>query len=170
MNNSRQPQTLLAVETTVRSSGWAVFRDGEIAATGTIALRSSGPVGFQARIAHLIKNLDRLAETWAVQAVALGQPTRVGSRTSSLVQLDSALSRWRHDRPWTCHCYTAPQVKAALTGNPHASRGVVSHLVMTHFGLIGQQKTHYEWAALAIGHHHLTTHPISPKVPKSPNI
>ena len=104
MNNSRQPQTLLAVETTVRSSGWAVFQGGEIAATGIIALRSSGPVGFQARIAHLIKNLDRLVETWAVQAVALGQPTRVGSRTSSLVQLDSALSRWGRDHSWTCDC------------------------------------------------------------------
>lgn len=147
--------TLIALDAGVRETGWAVFCNGQIEATGTIAVRSRHRVDASVRVAHLIESLDSLMDRWNPDAVACSQPTGIGWKVPALVLLDEALAEWSTGHRLGLYSYTAQEVRTAVAGHPNASRGDLGYAVMMRFGLIGLSKTTHEWEAIAIGGYHL---------------
>ena len=147
---------LLALDAGVRETGWAVFRNGVIQATGTIKLISSRRIDAQVRVNHLVECLDDLVARWQPHEVACCQPTGIGWRMPALDLLDAALARWSARHRLCLYAYTAQEVRTAVAGHPNASRGDLGYALMTRFGLNGQGKTTHEWEAIAVGGYHLS--------------
>lgn len=145
----------MALDAGVRETGWAVFSDGQIEATGTIAVRSRHRIDASVRVAHLIEALDDLMTRWKPDAVACSQPTGIGWKVPALQLLDTSLAEWSEGHRLCLYSYTAQEVRTAVAGHPNASRGDLGYAVMMRFGLIGQSKTTHEWEAIAIGGYHL---------------
>ena len=51
--------------------------------------------------------------------------------------------------------YTIQEVRAAVAGQPNASRDALCYAVMRRMGLIGQSRATAEWEAIAVGYYHL---------------
>lgn len=156
MSQGSQAAVLLALDAGVRETGWAVFREGAIEATGVIKLGSRHRIDAHVRVDHLVQCLDDLVGRWEPVAVACCQPTGIGWRVPALELLDSALAEWSR-RHWLClYAYTSQEVRTAVAGHPNASRGDLGYAVMMRFGLIGHSKTTHEWEAIAVGDYHLS--------------
>lgn len=163
MSRASESTVLLALDAGVRETGWAVFKDGNIEATGFVKISSRHRIDAADRVRHLIRCLDELVEKWRPGAVACCQPTGIGWRVPALELLDSALADWSR-RHWLClYSYTAQEVRSAVAGHPNASRGDLGYAVMMRFGLIGHSKTTHEWEAIAVGGHHLSRWPAGPE-------
>ena len=154
MSQTNPPITVIGLDAGVRETGWAVFSQGEIRATGSIALRSRHRIDASTRVEHLVDALDQLVAEWQPEAVACCQPTGIGWKIPALELLDAALSDWSTRHQLCLYSYTAQEVRTAVAGHPNASRGDLSHAVMVRFGLIGQSRTTHEWEAIAIGEYH----------------
>jgi len=154
MSQVGKSAVVLALDAGVRETGWAVFKDGHIEATGFIKVSSRHRIDAADRVKHLVRCLDQLVEQWDPDEVACCQPTGIGWRVPALELLDAALSDWSR-RHWLClYAYTAQEVRTAVAGHPNASRGDLGYAVMMRFGLIGQSKTTHEWEAIAVGDYH----------------
>lgn len=70
-------------------------------------------------------------------------------------QLEEALSGWAAGLGLPLTDYTAPEVRAAVAGQPNASKDALGYAVMLYLGLIGQSRATAEWEAIAVGCHHL---------------
>ena len=75
MMASANPPVLLALDTGVRETGWAVFQDGQVVESGVAGLKSRRKVEPKVRISHLIASLSELADRWQPQAVAFAEST-----------------------------------------------------------------------------------------------
>jgi Holliday junction resolvasome RuvABC endonuclease subunit len=156
MSHASKGIVLLALDTGVRETGWAVFKDGNIEATGFIKVSSRHRIDAADRVKHLVKCLDDLVEQWDPATVACCQPTGIGWRVPALELLDSALADWSRRHWLGLYAYSAQEVRTAVAGHPNASRGDLGYAVMVRFGLIGHSKTTHEWEAIAVGDYHLS--------------
>jgi Holliday junction resolvasome RuvABC endonuclease subunit len=159
MNRSVNEMVLLAVDAGVRETGWAIFRNGRVEATGAIKVPSRRRIDAEVRVKHLVKCLDDLVAQWDPAVVACCQPSGIGWRVPALELLDVALSNWSGRHRLCLYTYTSQEVRVAVAGHPNASRGDLGHAVMMRFGLIGQSKTTHEWEAIAVGNYHLRRWP-----------
>jgi Holliday junction resolvasome RuvABC endonuclease subunit len=150
---------LLALDTGVRETGWAVFQNGQVNITGVVAVPSRRRMNAALRVEHLITSLDELVAQWRPDVVACCQPSGIGWRVPALELLDSALANWSRRHQLCLYAYTPQEVRTAIAGHPNASRDQLGYAVMVQFGLIGQSKTTHEWEAIAVGHYHLTRRP-----------
>jgi Holliday junction resolvasome RuvABC endonuclease subunit len=151
-----QGRILLALDTGIRETGWAVFHNGRVEATGAIAVPRRRGMSAAVKVEHLIKSLDGLAKQWQPDAVACCQPSGIGWRMTALELLDAALADWSHRHRLCLYAYTPQEVRTAIAGHPNVPRDQMGYAVMVRFGLIGQSKTTQEWEAIAVGHYHLT--------------
>ena len=147
---------LLALDAGVRETGWAVFKDGEVAESGITGLSTRRKLEPYVRVSHLIESLDELAGQWSPQAVALCQPSGINWPMPALDLLVSSLTTWASARGLPQFSYTAQEVRAAIAGHPNASRDQLGYAIMLLLGLIGQGRSTHEWEAIAVGHYHLT--------------
>ncbi|MDA1128494.1 MAG: crossover junction endodeoxyribonuclease RuvC [Chloroflexi bacterium] len=147
---------LLALDASVRETGWAVFRDGEVAASGVTGLKTRSKVGPDVRIAHLIESLTELAGEWLPQVMVLSQPSGINWPVPALDLLLASLTAWSSERRLPQFSYTAQEVRTAIAGHPNASRDQLGYAIMLLLGLIGQGRSTHEWEAIAVGHYHLT--------------
>jgi Holliday junction resolvasome RuvABC endonuclease subunit len=162
MSVPSQVKILLALDTGVRETGWAVFQNGQVKATGAVAVPSRRRMNAASRVEHLIKSLDELVAQWQPDVVACCQPSGIGWRVPALELLDAALADWSRRHELCLYAYTPQQVRTAVAGHPNASRDQLGYAVMVRFGLIGQSKTTQEWEAIAVGYFHLTRWPAGP--------
>jgi Holliday junction resolvasome RuvABC endonuclease subunit len=156
MNTPSQTRRLLALDTGIRETGWAVFQNGRLKATGAVAIPSRRRTNAALRMEHLIKSLDELAGQWQPDVVACCQPSGIGWRVPALELLDAALADWSRRHQLCLYAYTPQEVRTAVAGHPNASRDQLGYAVMAQFGPIGQSKTTREWEAIAVGYYHLT--------------
>ncbi len=149
-------QVLLALDAGVRETGWAVFKHGEVAASGVTGLSTRRRLEPEVRVSHLIESLDVLAGQWNPQVMALCQPSGINWPVPALDLLLSSLARWSSERGLPQFSYTAQEVRTAIAGHPNASRDQLGYAIMLLLGLIGQGRSTHEWEAIAVGHYHLT--------------
>ncbi len=123
MTASANPPGLLALDTGVRETGWAVFQDGQVVESGVAGLKSRRKVEPKVRISHLIASLSELADRWQPQAVAFSQPSGINWEVPALDLLVSSLAGWSSERGLKQHSYPAQEVRAAIAGHPNASPG-----------------------------------------------
>lgn len=159
MSQTNKGEVLLALDAGVRETGWAVFKDRKIEATGLVKVSSRHSIDAADRVRHLVKCLDRLVEQWDPDSVACCQPTGIGWRVPALELLDAALADWSRRHWFGLYAYTAQEVRTAVAGHPNASRGDLGYAVMMRFGLIGESKTTHEWEAIAVGDYHFSRWP-----------
>lgn len=153
---------LLALDAGVRETGWAVFKDGEVAASGITGLSIRRRLEPQVRVTHLIESLSELASQWSPVAVALCQPSGINWPVPALDLLLLSLGQWSTERGLPQFSYTAQEVRTAIAGHPNASKDQLGYAIMLLLGLIGQGRTTHEWEAIAVGHYHLTRTTRSP--------
>ena len=147
---------LLALDAGVRETGWAVFMDGDVAASGVAGLKIRRKLEPEVRVSHLTGSLNELADRWSPQAVALCQPSGINWPVPALDLLVSSLTGWSSERGLPLFSYTAQEVRTAVAGHPNASRDQLGYAIMLLLGLIGQGRSTHEWEAIAVGHYHLT--------------
>ena len=149
------PGVLLALDAGLRETGWAVFMDGEVTASGITGLKTRRKLEPEVRVSHLIESLNELASQWHPQAMALCQPSGINWPMPALDLLLSSLSTWSSERGLPQFSYTAQEVRTAIAGHPNASRDQLGYAIMLLLGLIGQGRSTHEWEAIAVGHYHL---------------
>ncbi len=147
---------LLALDAGVRETGWAVFKDGELAESGITGLSTRRRLEPQVRVTHLIESL------WNPVAVALCQPSGINWPMPALDLLLLSLGQWSVERDLPQFSYTAQEVRTAIAGHPNASKDQLGYAIMLLLGLIGQGRTTHEWEAIAVGHYHLSRTTMSP--------
>ena len=147
---------LLALDAGVRETGWAVFKDGNVAASGVAGLSTRRKVEPEIRVLHLIESLNELVGQWKPESVALCLPSGINWQVPALDLLVSSLTRWTSEHGLAQFSYTAQEVRTAIAGHPNASRDQLGYATMLLLGLIGQGRSTHEWEAIAVGHHHLT--------------
>jgi Holliday junction resolvasome RuvABC endonuclease subunit len=161
------PHALLALYPGLRQTGWAVFAprhdrrrddrqdDPPVAASGVIALKTRRKVEPTERIAYQLEALNGITAQWrpgcAVRSEAGGMNWRVPGRD----QLEQALLGWTDSTGLPLIVYAAPEVRAAVAGQPNASKDALGYAVMLRLGLIGQSRATAEWEAIAVGYYHL---------------
>lgn len=148
--------TVLALDTGVRETGWALFAPGLPAMTGVINVSGRRGTKAEARVRQLMQSLDRLVVRWQPEGVAHSQPSGIHWRVPALELLEGELHTWCQQRGLTLHSYTAQEVRAAIAGHSNVTQDRLAYAVMVKLGLIGQSKTTHEWEALAVGHYHLS--------------
>ena len=153
--NGPDPGPLLALAPGLRETGWAVFDGLSIAATGVAGLKTSRKITPQDRIAHQLETLSAVAARWRPARAARSRATGANPLAHGLEQLDEALRQWADNLSIPLSDYTTQQVKAAIAGNPNASRDAQCHAIMLRMGLIGQSRATPEWEAIAVACHHL---------------
>ena len=155
MKAEGQSQKVLAVDAGVRTSGWAVFQNGSVEASGVVALRSRNRLEPEVRIDHLMASLDDLAGQWQPQTIVLGRPEGINCPAPALDLLNHRLSWWSSCQAARMAIYTAKAVRAAITGQSNPSRDLLGYGIMRRLGLIGEIRATREWEAIALGHYHL---------------
>ena len=154
--NEEYESPLLAVGAGVRKSGWAVFQDGMVGASGVIGLGSGHRLEPEVRIAHLMAALDDLADQWRPQTIVLSRPDGINWPAPALDLLNDRLSWWSSGQTARRAVYSAKEVRAAVTGQSNPSRDQLGYATMRRMGLIGEVRATQEWEAIALGHHHLS--------------
>ena len=155
MTSGATGPVLLALDAGVRETGWAVFKDGAVAASGITGLSSRRKLEPEVRVSHLIESLNELAGQWSPQAMALCEPSGINWPMPALDLLVSSLARWSSGRGLPQFSDTAQEVRTAIAGHPNASRDQLGYAIMLLLGLIGQGRSTHEWEAIAVGHYHL---------------
>ena len=125
---------LLALDAGVRETGWAVFKDGEVAASGVTGLSTRRKLEPEVRVSHLIESLDELAFQWMPQAVALCQPSGINWPVPALDLLLLSLAQWSEESELPQFSYTAQEVRTAIAGHPNASRDELGYATMFAVG------------------------------------
>ena len=147
--------TLLALDAGVRETGWAIYREGSVDATGVIRLPRSRSLDATYRVEHLVRCLENLIARCQPEEVAYGQPSGIRWPVPALELLDSALIGWsaRHRLP--LYTYSAQEVRAAIARHSHVPQDQLAFAIMVRLGMIGASKSTPEWEALAVGYYHL---------------
>ena len=138
MTADNAPGVLLALDAGVRETGWAVFKDGEVATSGITGLKTRRKLKPSVRVSHLVESLNELAGQWNPQAMALCQPSGINWPVPALDLLLSSLATWSSERGLPQFSYTAQAVRTAIAGHPNASRDELGYAIMLLLGLIGQ--------------------------------
>ena len=146
---------LLALATGLRETGWAVFRGSTVAASGIVGLKSRRKMAPSDRIAYQLDALSAVAVRWRAVCAVRSRADRINWRVPGLEQLDDALHTWADGLRIPLLDYTTQEVRAAVAGQPNASRDAVCYAVMQRLGLIGQSRATAEWEAIAVGYYHL---------------
>ena len=146
---------LLALDAGVRETGWAVFNDGAVAASGVTGLSTRRKLEPEVRVSHLIDSLNELADHWSPHVMALCQPSGINWPVPALDLLVLSLARWSTERCLPQFSYTTQEVWTAIAGHPNASRDQLGYAIMLLLGLVGQARSTHEWEAIAVGHYHL---------------
>ena len=146
---------LLALAPGLRETGWAVFRGSAVAASGIAGLKGRRKVEPSARIAHQLDALSAVAARWSAGCAVRSRADGINWRTPGLEQLDDGLQHWANGLGIPLLKYTIQEVRAAIAGQPNASRDALCYAVMRRMGLIGQSRATAEWEAIAVGYYHL---------------
>ena len=149
------PEVLLALAPGVRETGWAVFRDGAVVASGVVGLKTRHKLEPSLRIDHLLRSLEELAGLWLPELAVQCKPSGINWPVPALEQLEQGLCRWAEAGGIALASYTTQEVRAAVAGQSNASKDQLGYAIMLQLGLIGQSRTTREWGAIAVGHHHL---------------
>ena len=99
--------------------------------------------------------LTAVAAQWRPPRVVRSKPSGIPWRVPGLEQLDLALHNWAAGLGLPMTGYTAQEVRAAVAGQPNASKDALGYAIMLRLGLIGQSRATAEWEAIAVGHYHL---------------
>ena len=153
-DSAHQPGPLLALATGLRETGWAVFCGSTVAASGIVGLKSRNMAPSD-RIAHQLDALSAVAVRWSVAYAVRSRADGINWRVPGLEQLDDALHTWADGLGIPLLDYTTQEVRAAVAGQPNASRDALCYAVMQRLGLIGQSRSTAEWEAIAAGYYHL---------------
>lgn len=147
--------TILALDPGVRETGWAVFRNGAVADSGVFGLKTRQKLAPSLRIGHLLRSLEDLAGQWLPGIAVQCRVGGINWPVPALEQLEQGLSLWAEARGVSLVSYTTQEVRSAVTGRANASKDRLGYAIMLQLGLIGQSRTTREWAAIAVGYHHL---------------
>ena len=145
---------LLALAPGLRETGWAVFRGPTVAASGVVGLKTRRKMEPSDRIAHQLDALNTVALRWKVVHSVRIKADGINWRVPGLEQLDAALHNWADDLGIPLLDHTTREVRAAVAGQPNASRDAVCYAIMHRLGLIGQSRATAEWEAIAAGYYH----------------
>ena len=146
---------LLALAPGLRETGWAVFCGSAVAASGVIGLKVRRKMEPSDRIAHQLDALSAVAFRWQAVYAVRSRADGINWRVPGLEELDEALRIWANGLGIPLLDYTTREVRAAVAGQPNASRDAVGYAVMRRMGLIGQSRATAEWEAIAAGYYHL---------------
>ena len=153
---------LLALYPGVRQSGWAALTCSDlpsadlwVVGSGTVALKSRRRVEPAERVAHLLEVLSGIVARWGTDCVVRSSAGGLTLRAPGREELDGALKAWADDLGLPLTRYSATEVRAAIAGQPNASKDALAHAVMLRLGLIGQNRSPAEWEAIAAGCYHL---------------
>ena len=152
----RIPSVLLALDPGVRTSGWAVFRDGVVEASGLIGLKTRQKLEPAVRVGHLLDALSELAVRWGPGLAVQCRTGGINWTMPGLEELEAGLQRWAGARGIPLASYTTQEVRSAVAGRSTASQDELGYAVMLRMGLIGQSRSTREWSAIAVGCHHLS--------------
>ena len=153
---SSPPPTLLALDATTRTTGWAVFHGRNPQHTGAITLhRRPNNDDAAARIARLLAELDALLTQHHPAAIAVSRPNAPGASAPTLDALAAALDEWASHAAIPLTAYPATAVRRAVAGHPRAAPQSLAFAVMSALNLLGAAKSAPEWTALAVGAYHL---------------
>ncbi len=160
---SPHPPALLALYPGLRQTGWAVLRAGgekgravpPVAASGVVGFKPQQKIDDTERIARQLEALTSVVARWRPASVVCSKPGSMNWRVPGREQLEEALSGWAAGLGLPLTDYTAPEVRAAVAGQPNASKDALGYAVMLYLGLIGQSRATAEWEAIAVGCHHL---------------
>ena len=153
-------ERLLAVETGVRKSGWAVFQDGKVQASGVVEMLSPHRLAPEVRIDYLMAALDDLTGRWRPHAIVLSRPDGIHRTVRALDLLNKRLSCWLSGQAARMAIYSTKEVRVAIAGHPKPTSDHLSYAIMRRLGLIGEDRATEEWAAIALGHYHLSAQAI----------
>ena len=161
--DASRPPALLALYPGVRQTGWAVLgtcREQRparppVAASGVVSLKTRQKVDPAERISYQVEALTALAARWRPGRVVLSAAGGMNWRLPGREQLDQALRRWAAGLGLPLTGYSATEVRAAIAGQPNASKDALGYAAMLRLGLIGQSRAAAEWEAIAVGCYHL---------------
>ena len=146
--------TLIALATGLRQTGWAVFHGPVVAASGVVGLKARRKMEPSDRIAHQLDSLSAVAVRWQAACAVRSKADGVNWQVPGLEQLDEALRTWADGLGIPLIDHTTREVRAAVAGQPNASRDAVCYAIMRRLGLIGQKRATAEWEAIAVGYYH----------------
>ena len=146
---------LLALAPGLRQTGWAVLDGPTVARSGVVGLNSSRKMDPGDRIAHQLDALSSVVVRWPAVCAVRSKAGGINWRVPGLEQLDDALHIWTSDLGIPLLGYTTQEVRAAVAGQPNASREALCYAIMRRLGLIGQSRATAEWEAIAVGYYHL---------------
>lgn len=146
---------LLALAPGLRQTGWAVFDGAAVAASGVAAPKNPRKLATADRIAWQLETIAAVAARWPADAAARSRPAGINWPAPGLERLHDALRRWAEARNLPLFDYATQDVRAAVAGQPNASREAQCYAVMLRLGLIGQSRASAEWEAIAVGCCHL---------------
>ena len=147
---------LLALAPGLRQTGWAVLDGPTVARSGVVGLNSSRKMDPGDRIAHQLDALSSVVVRWPAVCAVRSKAGGINWRVPGLEQLDDALRVWTDGLGIPLLDYTTQEVRAAVAGQPNASREALCYAIMRRLGLIGQSRATAEWEAIAVGYYHLT--------------
>ena len=154
-DNVSESGLLLALAPGLRETGWAVLHWTAVAASGVVGLKARRKMEPSGRIAHQIDALTAIADHWQVACAVRIKADGINWRVPGAEQLDEALHSWADGLGILLLDHTTREVRAAVAGQPNASRDAVSYAIMRRLGLIGQGRATAEWEAIAVGYYHL---------------
>lgn len=144
---------LLALAPGLRETGWAVLDGPRVADSGVASLKGRRKVEPSVRIAHQLDALSAVAVRWQTGCAVRSRADGINWRAPGLEQLDDGLRHWADGLGIPLLEYTIQEVRAAVAGQPNASRDAVGYAVMRRMGLIGQSRATAEWEAIAVGYY-----------------
>ncbi len=145
---------LLVLAPGLRETGWAVLDGPTVADSGIAGLKVRRKMEPSDRIAHQLDALSAVAVRWQAVCAVRSRADGINWRVPGLEQLDEALHTWADSLGIPLLGYTIQEVRAAVAGQPNASRDALCYAVMRRMGLIGQSRATAEWEAIAVGYYH----------------
>ena len=147
--------TLVALETGMRETGWAVFIDGNLWETGAITCPKGQDMDVSRRVKAIVQGLDELVQVWQPQEVAYKEPFRNQWPVPGLDDLRTALADWARRHNLSVYLYTPREVRAGIVGKANAPKEDLAYAIMKRCGLVGVAKSTVEWEAVAAGDYHM---------------
>ena len=146
---------VVAIDTGMRGTGWAVFVDGRLVETGSIPCRRAQQTDVAERVGAILEAMDHLSAAWRPEEVAYTNPVRNQWPVPALDELHVALKTWAERQGLPLFQYTPREIRASIVGRANAPKEDLAYTVMSRWGLIGMSKTTMEWDAIAAGDYHL---------------
>ncbi len=147
--------SLMALAPRLRETGWAIFHGSTVTASGVAGLKARRKMEPSSHIAHQLDALSAVAVRWQAVWAARSRADGINWQAPGLERLDVALHIWADRLGIPLSGYTTQEVRAAVAGQPNASRDAVCYAIMRLLGLIGQSRATAEWEAIAVGCYHL---------------